>query len=72
MIPSVILIAFGCFFALALIEPSFMRWLCARGIGWALALELFRVNLREAIRRSEAELGLEQGGPMLVRRERSL
>lgn len=70
MIPAVVLVALGCFAALALLEPNFMRWLCARGLGWALAYELFKKNLPEAIRRSEVDLGVEQHGPVLVRRER--
>lgn len=66
-----IILAIGCTLLLALLEPNFMRWICAKGIGWALAFELFKKNLPEAIRRSEVDLGVEQYGPMLVRKERA-
>lgn len=39
---AAVFVALGCMLALALIEPSFMRWLCARGLSWAACVEAFK------------------------------
>lgn len=39
---AAVFVVLGSGFAIALIEPTFMRWLCAHGLSWAACMEAFR------------------------------
>jgi len=68
MIPGSILIMLTCLAVLALIEPNFMKWLCARMLGWAQAFEEFKKDRRDATAYWDKKLGVQSG--QLVREER--
>ncbi len=57
---AMLLVAIGSAAAIALIDPKFMRWLCARGLGWAAAFECFRPNRAEVTEAWERKLGIDK------------
>lgn len=67
---AMLLVGIGSALALALLEPRFMRRICARGLGWAQSFEEFKKNRIEETAYYERKLGISERGPQLVREER--
>ena len=41
---AMLLVAIGSALAIALVDPKFMRWICARGLSLAACVEAFKRN----------------------------
>lgn len=66
---ALVLVGIICGFAIALIDPRFMRWLCCRGLAWAACVEAFKINRVREVKYWDETLGVAESREMLIARE---
>jgi len=61
-----VVVALACGLALAILQPTFMRWLCGHGLAVASCVEAFKVNRVQEVEYWHKKLGVEDARALVA------